>query len=56
MKIAVISDIHNYIWNLHKALVMSELQATEAMPCCGDICSQLVYIYWEGRIPDRPIL
>lgn len=42
MKISVISDIHDHIWNLQKALSMPELQATEAMLFCGDLCSPFV--------------
>lgn len=42
MKIAVISDIHDNIWNLHKALNTNALQATEALLCCGDLCSPFI--------------
>lgn len=54
MKITVISDIHDNIWNLQKALAMPELQATEAMFFCGDLCSPFV-IHLLGRAYSNPI-
>lgn len=54
MKIAVISDIHDNIWNLEKALAMPDLQATEAMLFCGDLCAPFV-IHLLGRAYSRPI-
>ena len=40
MKIAIISDIHDHRVMLKKAL--SQLQDTEAMICCGDLCSPFI--------------
>ncbi len=40
MKIAVISDIHDNIWNLEKAL--GRVQAADAVICCGDLCSPFI--------------
>lgn len=37
MKIAVLSDIHDHIWNLRAAL--AALQDVDALICCGDLCS-----------------
>ncbi|MBC8769048.1 YfcE family phosphodiesterase [Arenibacter sp. BSSL-BM3] len=54
MKIAVISDIHDNIWNLQKALAMPELQATEEMLLCGYLCSPFV-IHLLGRAYSRPV-
>lgn len=54
MKIAVISDIHDNIWNLQKALAMPELQATKSMLCCGDLCSPFV-IDLIGRAYSGPV-
>jgi hypothetical protein len=54
MKITVISDIHDNIWNLQKALAMPELQATEAMLFCGDLCSPFV-LHLLGRGYSKPI-
>ena len=42
MKIAILSDIHDHVWNLKKALNVPELQATEAMLCCGDLCAPFI--------------
>ena len=54
MKLAVISDIHDNIWNLQKALAMPALQATEALLCCGDLCSPFV-VHLLGRAYSNPI-
>ena len=54
MKITVISDIHDNIWNLQKALSMPELQATEAILFCGDLCSPFV-IHLLGSAYSNPI-
>lgn len=54
MKIALMSDIHDNIWNLQKALARPELQATEAMLFCGDLCSPFV-IHLLGRAYSGPI-
>lgn len=40
MKIGIISDIHDHIWNLEKAL--EELKDAEVLICCGDLCSPFV--------------
>lgn len=40
MKIAIISDIHDNIWNLEKAL--RKMGEAEALLCCGDLCSPFV--------------
>ena len=37
MKIAVLSDIHDQVWNLRSAL--EKLQEADALVCCGDLCS-----------------
>ncbi len=42
MKIAILSDIHDNVWNLKKALAMNELQETEAMLFCGDLCAPFI--------------
>ena len=54
MKVAVISDIHDNIWNLEKVLAHPELQATEAMLCCGDLCSPFI-IHLLGKAYSKPI-
>ncbi len=40
MKIGIISDIHDNIWNLAKAL--KALERADAVICCGDLCSPFV--------------
>lgn len=40
MKIAILSDIHDNIWNLRAAL--AALQDADALICCGDLCSPFV--------------
>ena len=42
MKLAILSDIHDNVWNLKKALAMNELQETEAMLFCGDLCAPFI--------------
>ncbi len=54
MKVALISDIHDHVWNLQKVLAMPELQATEAMFCCGDLCSPFI-IHILGKAYAKPI-
>ena len=54
MKIALISDIHDNIWNLQKVLAMPELKATGAMLCCGDLCSPFI-IHLLGKAYSKPI-
>lgn len=40
MQIAVISDIHDNLWNLAAAL--EEIAAADVLICCGDLCSPFV--------------
>lgn len=40
MKIAIISDIHDNLWNLHAAI--SAFQDSDCLLCCGDLCSPFV--------------
>lgn len=37
MRIAVLSDIHDNIWNLERAL--DQLEGVEVLLCCGDLCA-----------------
>ena len=37
MRIAVLSDIHDNIWNLEK--VLDQLKGEEVLLCCGDLCA-----------------
>ena len=40
MNIAIISDIHDNVWNLGAAL--QTIKASEALICCGDLCSPFI--------------
>lgn len=40
MKIGIISDIHDNVWNLHQ--VLPHLAGTDALICCGDLCAPFV--------------
>ena len=42
MRIALLSDIHDQVWNLRKALAMEALQNTDLMLFCGDLCAPFV--------------
>jgi hypothetical protein len=54
MKIALLSDIHDHVWNLKKALGMSALQDTEALLFCGDLCAPFI-VKILGQQYDKPI-
>lgn len=53
MKIAILSDIHDNIWNLAAAL--TAIQETEALICCGDLCSPFVIGLLAEGFPGKPI-
>lgn len=53
MKIAVISDIHDNVWNL--AAVLEKVQDTEALICCGDLCSPFIVDLMADGFRDRTI-
>lgn len=40
MRIALISDIHDHVWNLDA--VLHHVQDADALLCCGDLCSPFV--------------
>ena len=40
MKIAILSDIHDHVWNLAAAL--QSVQDHDVMICCGDMCSPFI--------------
>ena len=54
MKIAILSDIHDHVWNLKKALSMSDLQQSDAMLFCGDLCAPFI-IKLLGQGYTKPI-
>lgn len=42
MRIAILSDIHDNLWNLAAALESIRARDCEALICCGDLCSPFV--------------
>ena len=54
MKICILSDIHDNVWNLSKAISMEELQNTEAMLFCGDLCAPFI-IKLLGQSYTKPV-
>ena len=53
MKIGILSDIHDNIWNLRAAL--EGLGEADALICCGDLCSPFVVGLLGEGFPGRPI-
>ena len=53
MKIVILSDIHDNIWNLRAAL--SRLTQADALICCGDLCSPFVVNLLADGFRERPI-
>lgn len=54
MKIALVSDIHDHVWNLNKALNTEAVQQTETLLFCGDLCAPFV-IHLLGEGYTKPI-
>jgi hypothetical protein len=52
MRIAVLSDIHDNVWNLAAAL--EAVRDADALICCGDLCSPFI-VHQLGRGFSRPI-
>ena len=52
MRIAVLSDVHDNVWNL--AVALEEVRGADAMVCCGDLCSPFV-VHQLGRGFSGPI-
>ena len=53
MKIAILSDIHDHVWNLRAAL--AGLGTADALLCCGDLCSPFIVGLLAEGFPGRPI-
>ena len=53
MKVAVLSDVHDHVWNLRAAL--SALGDADALVFCGDFCSPFVLGLLADGFPNRPI-
>ena len=54
MKLAILSDIHDNVWNLKKALETPALKEADTMLFCGDLCAPFV-IHLLGRDFPKPI-
>ncbi|MGB5236643.1 MAG: YfcE family phosphodiesterase [Flavobacteriaceae bacterium] len=54
MKISILSDIHDNVWNLKKAIAMKELQESETLLFCGDLCAPFI-IKLLGQAYSKPI-
>ena len=54
MKISILSDIHDHVWNLQKALSKQLLQETDTMLFCGDLCAPFI-IKLLGQGYTKPI-
>ncbi len=52
MKLVVLSDIHDNVWKLARALDLA--QQGDAMVCCGDLCSPFI-VHQMGRGFGKPI-
>lgn len=53
MQVAIVSDTHDNIWNLQKAL--SRIEIAEVLIHCGDLCSPFMIKHLAEGFPDRPI-
>jgi uncharacterized protein len=53
MKIAILSDIHDNVWNL--AVCLEGIQEAEALICCGDLCSPFIVGLLAEGFRGRPI-
>ena len=54
MKIAILSDIHDNVWNLKKVLAKKELLETDAMLYCGDLCAPFI-VKLIGQAYSKPV-
>ncbi len=53
MKLAILSDIHDNVWQL--AATLRNLQDADALICCGDLCSPFIVSHLADGFPNRPI-
>ena len=53
MHLAIVSDIHDHVWNLRAAL--AALPPADALLCCGDLCSPFVVGLLAEGFAGRPI-
>jgi hypothetical protein len=53
VRIAILSDVHDHVWNLRAAL--ESLGDADALLFCGDLCSPFVVGLLAEAFPGRPI-
>ena len=53
MKIGILSDIHDNIWNLRG--VLAAMRDVDAAIVCGDLCSPFIIGLLAEGLPDKPI-
>jgi len=53
MRIGIIADIHDHVWNLRAAL--TGLAATDALICCGDLCAPFIIGHLAEGYAARPV-
>jgi putative phosphoesterase len=53
VKLAVVSDVHDHVWNLRAAL--ASLDDADALVFCGDFCSPFVLALLAEGFQGRPI-
>lgn len=53
MKIAIISDIHDNVWNLK--IVLKQIQEADSLLCLGDLCSPFIVSMLAKGFPERPV-
>ncbi|MCC6625975.1 MAG: metallophosphoesterase family protein [Chloroflexi bacterium] len=53
MQLAILSDIHDHVWNLRIAL--AGMPAADAILCCGDLCSPFVVNLLAEGAAGRPV-
>lgn len=51
MQLAILSDIHDHVWNLRAAL--SACNDADALICCGDLCSPFIVNLLAHGFPGR---
>lgn len=57
MKIAVLSDVHDNIWNLEKVLGRAKEEECEAIVFCGDFCAPFSAVMLvESKLPVYAVL
>jgi len=55
VRIAILSDIHDNVWNLSQALKFLNDNDIDGLFCCGDLCSPFVVSLLADGLPDTPI-